>query len=291
MCRSTSVLIVVSIVAPAVIIAIICLTRIPGPAAARGSPQSLVWRRKFWEINAGWLGLGVALAGSFVITEGLKDLCGRPRPDLLARCQPHLSQLAQYAVGGLGQQLGGAPVLVDSRICQQPDSGILSDGFASFPSGHSSFSWAGMTYLTLFLCAKFAITIPFLAPAADESSENAAFDEDPTTARARLGFERAPARERHAAPSIFLVILAFIPLGVAFFIAGSRWSDYKHHGSDIIAGSLLGFVLAWFGFRLYHLPIRRGAGQSWGARAFRTNSQSEPRSDLQRTPQAVMMDV
>ena len=212
------------------------------------------------------MGLGVALAGAFMVTEGLKDIYGKPRPDLLARCQPDLSKLAQYAVGGLGQQFGEAPVLVDWRICQQTDPSILSDGFASFLSGHSSFSWAGMTYLTLFLCAKFAITIPFLAPAADNLLDSAAFDETPSTRRIETDLERAPARNRAAAPPLYLLILAFVPLGAAFYISGSRWSDYRHHGFDIIAGSLLGFVFAWFGFRLYHLPIRRGAGWSWGAR-------------------------
>ena len=263
---STAVLIIVSIVAPAVIIGIICLIFVPGPTIAKGTPRFLVWRRKLWEMNTGWLGLGVTLAGSFMITEGLKDIYGKPRPDLLARCQPDLSKLAQYTVGGLGRQFGEAPVLVDSRICQQTDSSILSDGFASFPSGHSSFSWAGMTYLTLFLCAKFAITLPFLAPAADNLLDTAAFATPPTATRAGPDFESAPARNRAAAPPLYLLVLAFVPLGTAFFVAGSRWADYRHHGFDIIAGSLLGFVFAFLGFRLYHLPIRRGAGWSWGAR-------------------------
>ena len=263
---STTVLIIVSIVAPAVIIGIICLIFVPGPTIARGTPRFLVWRRKLWEMNTGWLGLGVTLAGSFMITEGLKDIYGKPRPDLLARCQPDLSKLAQYTVGGLGRQFGEAPVLVDSRICQQTDSSILAGGFASFPSGHASFSWAGMTYLTLFLCAKFAITLPFLGPAADSLSDTAAFAISPTTSRARPDFESAPARNRAAAPPLYLLVLAFVPLGTAFFIAGSRWADYRHHGFDIIAGSLLGFLFAFLGFRLYHLPIRRGAGWSWGAR-------------------------
>ena len=28
----------------------------------------------------------------------------------------------------------------------------------------------------------------------------------------------------------------------------------------------MGFLLAWGSFRLYHAPIRRGAGWSWGPR-------------------------
>jgi membrane-associated phospholipid phosphatase len=263
---SFGVLLIVSIAAPAVIIGAISLIFVPGPTAVRGTPPSLIWRRKLWECYTGWMGLGVALAGAFMVTEGLKDIYGKPRPDLLDRCQPDLAKLAQFVVGGLGQQFGEAPLLVDSRICQQTDNSILRDGFASFPSGHSSFSWAGMAYLTLFLCAKFAITIPFLAPAADNLLDTAAFDRTPSTRRNGTGAEIGPARNRAAAPPLYLLVLAFVPLGAAFYISGSRWSDYRHHGFDIIFGSILGFLFAWFGFRLYHLPIRRGAGWSWGAR-------------------------
>ena len=81
-----------------------------------------------------------------------------------------------------------------------------------------------------------------------------------------MGAEIAPARNRAAAPPLYLLVLAFVPLGAAFYISGSRWSYYRHHSFDIIFGSILGFLFAWLGFRLYHLPIRRGAGWSWGAR-------------------------
>jgi membrane-associated phospholipid phosphatase len=213
------------------------------------------------------MGLGVALGGAYVVTEGLKDIYGKPRPDLLDRCQPDFAKLAQFVVGGLGQQFGEAPLLVDSRICQQTDNSILRDGFASFPSGHAAFSWAGMAYLTLFLCAKFAITIPFLAPAADDLLDTAAAAGTASTRRNGTDVKIAPARNRAAAPPLYLLILAFVPLGAAFYISGTRWSDYRHHGFDIVCGSILGFLFAWFAFRLYHLPIRRGAGWSWGARS------------------------
>lgn len=66
---------------------------------------------------------------------------------------------------------------------------------------------------------------------------------------------------------MYMIIIAFVPLAVAFFIAASRWFDFRHHAFDIIIGSLMGLVFAWVGFRLYHLPIMRGAGWSWGARS------------------------
>lgn len=103
--------------------------------------RSSHWRYKLWEWNAGWMGLAVAFAWAWMATEGLKDLYGRPRPDMLARCNPDLSNIATYAVGGLGEKLAGAPTLVTWKICQNKSKVLANDGFASFPSGHSSRKW------------------------------------------------------------------------------------------------------------------------------------------------------
>lgn len=40
-----------------------------------------------------------------------------------------------------------------------------------------------------------------------------------------------------------------------------------HHGFDILFGASMGILLAWASFRLYHLPIARGAGWAWGPRS------------------------
>lgn len=135
---TTTTLLAVSILAPAVIITIVCLILVPGPIAARGTPQSLIWRRKLWELNTGLMGLGVALAGAFMVTGGLKDLYGKPRPDLLSRCNPDLHNIAAHQVGGLGGKLEEGPIMVTASICLNQTSAVLNDGFSSFPSGHSS---------------------------------------------------------------------------------------------------------------------------------------------------------
>jgi membrane-associated phospholipid phosphatase len=227
-----------------------------------------VWRRKLWEMHTGLLGLGVALAGAFIVTEGLKDLYGKPRPDFISRCDPNLEHIRDHVVGGLSNFLQEAPPIVSWTICRNKTKMVSHDGFASFPSGHSSFSWAGMTYLTLFLCAKFNIAIPFLAPRGYTRSNSltlpfSKMDEDRSTGSAS---DHIPLRNQAAAPPVLHMILAFVPLAVAAYIASTRWGDYRHQGFDIIAGSLLGIGMAWLGFRMYHLPIQRGSGWSWGAR-------------------------
>jgi membrane-associated phospholipid phosphatase len=134
-----STLVLAALVAPAVIILIVSLVFAPGSVTAGVRPsKSQILRRKLWEWNVGWMGLGVALAGVFLATEGLKDLIGKPRPDFLARCNPDLAKVAEFAVGGLGQRLQGAPNIVSWEICRTKTSLVLVDGFSSFPSGHAS---------------------------------------------------------------------------------------------------------------------------------------------------------
>jgi membrane-associated phospholipid phosphatase len=88
------------------------------------------------------MGLALSLATAFMITQGMKLLFGKPRPDLLSRCQPDLSRIQDTAVNNIANEIGQAfnPawVLVTSDICTNQDDDILQDGFKSFPSGHAS---------------------------------------------------------------------------------------------------------------------------------------------------------
>lgn len=132
---STVTLGLVSFFAPAMIIVLVCLVMIPGPG--NGS-KALIWRRKLWEWNTGWMGLALALATALLLTDGLKILFGKPRPDLLSRCSPDLARVQDYAVGGLGTTILQGFNLVTYRICTNSRKDIVDDGFMAFPSGHSS---------------------------------------------------------------------------------------------------------------------------------------------------------
>ncbi|KAI9789231.1 MAG: hypothetical protein M1833_002440 [Piccolia ochrophora] len=285
-------LVAIVLLFPAAVILLVCLFFIPGPTVSKDTPRSLIWRRKLWELNTGWLGLALSLAATFLITDGMKNLFGKPRPDMLSRCDPDLENIEKYVVGGLGDKVNQGITLVSAAICQATGAKI-DDGFRSFPSGHSSSAWAGMLYLTLFLCSKFAIAIPFLAPKNIQrtavSSAFPRFRHHQTTRQQNSseasskgysgiprsfqdmehdeGFGQVPLRNQAAAPPNYLLVFALIPIAVAIYICATRWSDYRHFGFDIIFGSLMGFAIAWFSFRWYHLPIRQGAGWSWGARS------------------------
>jgi PAP2 superfamily len=133
---------------------------------------------------------------------------------------------------------------------------LLDDGFAAFPSGHSSFSWAGLLYLSLWLCLRFSVSIPYLrhtTPTTHKDSED-------------LAWVRY-ARTKKAAPPLWLAAVSLAPIFVAIFISASRYADFHHAGIDIFAGCFIGIVLAWTSFRMYHLPLRRGYGFSWGNRS------------------------
>ena len=135
---SSGVLAVVALVAPAVIIFAISLILVPGPTVRKGTPRTTIFKRKLWEWNTGWLGLALALASVFFFTEGMKNLYGKPRPDLLSRCDPDLGAQESHALGGFGSRIPNGVLLVSSTICRQTDTSKLDDGFSSFPSGHSS---------------------------------------------------------------------------------------------------------------------------------------------------------
>lgn len=105
------------------------------------------------------LGLFFSVYLTVLITDIIKKAIGRPRPDLIARCQPKT----------------GTPtdVLVTVAVCTQPDLHFLLDGWRSFPSGHSSWAFSGLGYFSLFLAGQLHIFRPrpslasiliFLAP-------------------------------------------------------------------------------------------------------------------------------
>jgi membrane-associated phospholipid phosphatase len=99
------------------------------------------------------------------------------------------------------------------------DSVPDADGRMSFPSGHSSTSFAGMTFLVLYLCGKCRIY---------SSEESSSFAKS---------------------------ILVASPLTIAMFIALSRTIDYHHNYSDIIAGSMIGIAVSYFVYFMYYPPL------------------------------------
>lgn len=154
-------------------------------------------------------------------------------------------------------------------------------------------SWSGLLYLSFFLCSKFAISVPFLPPRPYSHDQAITAAHEPLEEGLPLHRDRSlsahskesanlqdlgrsrgdnisplvPIRNQAAAPPVYLIILPMIPVCTAIYIVASRFFQFYHHGFDVIFGSLIGIVSAWFSFRWYHLPVTRGAGWAWGARS------------------------
>lgn len=144
------------------------------------------------------LGLTFSIVLTLIITNILKNNIGNLRPDFLLRCVP----------------LASTPIntLVSIDVCTTKNLHRLLDGFRSTPSGHSSLSFSGLFYLTLYLAELLDIF-------------------------ASNGFWR--------------VLVAISPTLGAALVATSRLQDYRHHYFDVISGSLLGAIIAYAVFSKY----------------------------------------
>lgn len=147
------------------------------------------------------VGLGLSVLSTSVLTDILKNFIGRHRPDFLSRCVPKQ----------------GTPenVLVFAKdVCTTKNLDRLRDGFRTTPSGHSSLSFSGLFYLSLWLAGQLVITNEY------------------------VGTWRS--------------IVSFAPSLGAALIALSRTEDYRHHFVDIFIGSLIGLTIGYISyFRLF----------------------------------------
>ena len=111
---------------------------------------------------------------------------------------------------------------------------VMAEARQSYPSGHASIAFSGLSCLAMYLRNKLCIVF---ADTADT---------------------------RRATPRLLLLALAvFLPLVVAATIAASRTRDHHHNFSDINAGAAIGLGVA---AAVYHLflpsspaPPRSGA--------------------------------
>lgn len=172
------------------------------------------------------LGFVIALVLTSFLTDLVKNTVGRPRPDLLARCKP----------------AAGTPrdTLVTIDVCTETAHHKLHDGWRSFPSGHSSFSFAGLGYLSLFLAGQMSIFAhgvpsPSSPPGGGGDGLSSATERAEKLVRADLG--RA--------------LLCLTPLLGATWIAISRCQDYRHDVYDVTVGALLGWTVAYWSYRRY----------------------------------------
>uniref|UniRef100_A0A0E0A2E7 Phosphatidic acid phosphatase type 2/haloperoxidase domain-containing protein n=1 Tax=Oryza glumipatula TaxID=40148 RepID=A0A0E0A2E7_9ORYZ len=130
------------------------------------------------------------------------------------------------ALAGLARISSGDAFLTGSRpwkynnitrgvICHG-DKSVIKEGHKSFPSGHTSWSFAGLGFLSWYLAGKIK-----------------AFD-----------------RGGHVAKLCIVVL----PLLIAAMVGVSRVDDYWHHWQDVFTGGILGLVVASFCYLQFFPP-------------------------------------
>ncbi|KAI0272499.1 lipid phosphate phosphatase 1 [Gloeopeniophorella convolvens] len=158
------------------------------------------FRSSVHEIHHGWLAVWSSRALNSLITEALKNRVGRLRPDFLTRCQWDTS----------------------TNTCTGKADDIR-DGRRSFPSGHSSTAFTGMTFISLFLAGKTAA----------------------------LCFNSSPFPGSFLGSRLARLCLVLAPLTFSTWVAISRVEDYRHHKEDVIVGSMIGILSATLCYLLY----------------------------------------
>ncbi|XP_042387137.1 lipid phosphate phosphatase 2-like [Zingiber officinale] len=158
-------------------------------------------RRNAFDLHNAILGLLFSVLITGVITDAIKDAVGRPRPDFYWRCFP--DGVPNYEPN------------TTRAICHGEKS-VIREGHKSFPSGHSSWSFAGLGFLSWYLAGKLK-----------------AFD-----------------GRGHVAK----LCIVFLPLLAAALVAISRVDDYWHHWQDVFTGGFLGLVVASFCYLQFFPP-------------------------------------
>ncbi|KAF3438603.1 hypothetical protein FNV43_RR21366 [Rhamnella rubrinervis] len=151
------------------------------------------YRRDVYDLHHAILGLLFSVLITGVITDAIKDAVGRPRPDFFWRCFPDGKGVFHH--------------ITRDVICTG-DKSVIKEGHKSFPSGHTSWSFAGMGYLSWYLAGKIKV-----------------FD-----------------RRGHVAKLCIL----FLPLLAAALVGVTRVDDYWHHWQDVFTGGVIGSIVATF---------------------------------------------
>ncbi|KAG8626349.1 hypothetical protein KVT40_005294 [Elsinoe batatas] len=297
---SVGLLVVLSLILPGIIIAAVVTLFFPPPSSFKDLKTWKFWQRKIWEGHVGIIGLALSYAMALTITQVFKLGVGKPRPDFLARCQPDLSDVQDYIRGGSATDISIRWSIVDVGICRQSDANVLEDGFKAYFSGHSSSAFAGLVYLSLWLCVKFNVTFPYVqpytahelatAPAEDQATLPTYNNPANVASPRKSGLtDRHPLqlyRKAGAAPPVWGIGIALTPILFAVWIASTRYQEYKHDGFDCISGSVCGILTAWVSFRMYHNSITRGQTWTWAPRsvdnAFVVTSSARQRMTLHK---------
>ncbi|XP_074376261.1 lipid phosphate phosphatase 2-like isoform X1 [Apium graveolens] len=148
-------------------------------------------RRDVYDLHYAIIGILFSVLITAVITDAIKDAVGRPRPSFFYRCFPD-----------------GKPVFQTNGdvLCTNLAEKVIKEGYKSFPSGHTSWSFAGLGFLGWYLCGKIKV-----------------FNGEGYAAK------------------LCIVVLPYL---AAALVGISRVDDYWHHWTDVFAGAMIGSTIS-----------------------------------------------
>lgn len=186
--------------------------------------------RSFWDVNNAVIGLLYSLIAAAVFQVFIKWLIGGLRLHFLDVCKPDISRVSPDSVSGYNYK-GFRQIYFTSEVCTG-DRKQINDSLESMPSGHTTAAFAGFVYLYLYLNAKLKVFSNY-----------------------------------H--PAMWKLIVLYAPLLGAVLIGGALTIDEFHNWYDILAGAIIGSVMAFssyrmtyaaiWDFRYNHMPLSRGA--------------------------------
>lgn len=141
--------------------------------------------RRYGEIHASLCVYYFSIGTTWMATNVLKKYVGYLRPDALESCEYN-------------------------EYCEYEDARV------SFPSGHSSMAFCGMTILSMYIHRHFGLP------------------------RHQLDFRKR-----------YISILSLLPMGFAAMVACSRVVDNKHFPADVTAGAMIGAAIGYFCYDLW----------------------------------------
>ncbi|KAL5115060.1 hypothetical protein ACEQ8H_007035 [Pleosporales sp. CAS-2024a] len=203
--------------------------------------------RSFWDVNNATIGLLYALISAAVFQVFIKWLIGGLRPHFLAVCKPQIPDYLNVDGNNDGNKGAGVTggnvangyrqIMFDRSICTG-DKKEINDSLESMPSGHTTAAFAGFVFLYLYLNAKLKVFANY-----------------------------------H--PAMWKLIAIYSPLLGACLIGGALTIDEFHNWYDILAGSIIGTIMAFsayrmvyasiWDFRFNHIPLLRHAPFVYGA--------------------------
>jgi len=158
---------------------------------------------------------------------------------LIGGLRPHFLAVCNPAVSpGTSQRGDGFGSIMYTRKICRGDKNEINDSLESFPSGHTTAAFAGFVFLYLYLNAKLKVWSNY-----------------------------------H--PAYWKLIVTYMPILGAVLIGGALTIDEYHNWWDIVAGAIIGTMMAFsayrmvyasiWDFRFNHIPLARHLPFSYGA--------------------------